>query len=378
MPPHLRLSQVYRRSFVATLGALTAVVLLYALYAVHQVVMMFAIAGLLAYLLAGPIDWLATRYGRRRLFTVLVFIVFMILLLGLFGSFIPIVAGQVSDLIRSAPSIAERLEEHYANLNARYGFASGEMGLPDYLEQLSARLQQGSPDILNRMLEYGRSVLSGTALALTWLLLIPLMTLYLLLDAHRLRLALVKLFSERHQPSVDQALTAVNKTLGSYIYSRVVLAIFVWLTYTVILTLFGVPYALLLGILAFIGEFIPVVGNLIAFVPIVLLVLVTVPESFLWITLILVVLQGLQSYVVQPKVMSDAMDIHPLTVVLAMLVGGTLGGGFGLLLAVPVVAAAKAIYSVLWLRREELLGVDVSVIDLVRRGGVEPTDHEAE
>jgi predicted PurR-regulated permease PerM len=365
--PDLRLTQLYRRSFIAALGVLSAVLLVAALYAIRNIAMMFAVAGLLAYLLAGPIDWLSARFGRRRLFTVLVFIVFVILLLGLFGSFIPIVGGQIADLIKNAPEIVEQLEGRYIDLNKRYGFAEPDTRLSDYLTQLTSQLQENNSETFAKVWGYGRTVLGGAASALTWMFLIPLMTLYLLLDSHRLRRALVMLFAERHQANVDQALTAVNKTLGSYIYSRVVLAGFVWLTYTILLTAFGVPYALLLGILAFIGEFIPVVGNLIAFVPIALLVLVTVPDRFIWIVLIIVVIQGLQNYVVQPKVMSDAMDIHPLTVVLVMLVGGTLAGGMGLLLAVPVAAAIKAITSVLVQRREDLLGVNLGIVDLVRR-----------
>nr|MDQ3022963.1 AI-2E family transporter [bacterium] len=251
----------------------------------------------------------------------------------------------------------------------RYGIGEPEMRLSDYLNQIVTRVKDGSPDLLSKALGYGKTVLSGTATALTWMFIIPLMTLYLLLDAHKLRQQLMSLFNERHQPSVDQALTAINKTLGSYIYSRVVMAMFVWITYTALLLMFEVPYALLLGILAFIGEFIPVVGNLIAFVPIALITLATVPGSFIWITIIVVVIQGIQNYVITPKVMSDSMDIHPLTVVLAMLVGGTLGGGLGLLLAVPVAAAVKAIYTVFHKHREELLGVNLSVVDLVRRQG---------
>lgn len=363
--PRIRLSQMYRYAFVASLGVLTAVALAGALYAARQVVMMFAVSGLLAYLLAGPIDWLSARYGRRRLFTVLVFIVFVILMLSLFSSFIPVVAGQTSDLIQNFPDYVASIEGKFNDFGARYQM--DRVRLSDYLQQLRQHLQGNSPDMLSRILGYGKTFLSGTAVALSWMFLIPLMTLYLLLDGDKLRRQLMTLFVERHQPSVDQALTLVNKTLGSYIYSRVVLALMVWASYTALLLFFGVPYFYLLGILAFIGEFIPVVGNLIAFVPIALVVLATASDKFIWIVLIIVVIQGIQSYVIAPKIMSEAMDIHPLTVVIAMLVGGTLGGGLGLLLAVPVAAAVKAVLTVFNRHREDLLGVNMSVVDLVRR-----------
>jgi predicted PurR-regulated permease PerM len=357
---------MYRYGFTGALGVLTALALAGALYASRQVIMMFAVAGLLAYLLAGPIDWLTARYGRRRLFTGLVFVVFVILMLALFSSFVPVVATQSRDLIQYFPDYVAQLEQRVRDLGARYQLGD-DVRLSDYLQQLQTQVQGNSPDVMSKILGYSKSFLSGTAVALSWMFLIPLMTLYLLLDSDKLRRQLMSLFEERHQPSVDQALTLVNKTLGSYIYSRVVLALMIWISYTMLLLFFNVPYFYLLGILAFIGEFIPVVGNLIAFFPIALVVLATSSENFIWITLIMIVIQGLQSYVIAPKIMSDAMDIHPLTVVIAMLVGGTLGGGLGLLLAVPVAAAVKAVYTVVVRHQEDLLGVNMSVVDLVRR-----------
>jgi len=365
--PQPRLASYYRRGLVAGLGALTAILAVAFLWRTMHVWLMFAVAGLLAYLLAGPIDWLTRHWGRRRLFTVIVFVGFVLLLLGLFSSFIPIVVTQTRELIENAPSYVSQLESRYRDIGARVGIDEPELRLSEYLSQLRQRVESASPDIFNKVLGYGKTVLSGTAVALTWLFLIPLIALYLLLDADRLRKQLMTVFLERHQPSVDQALTAINKTLGSYIYSRVVLALIVWVSYTLLLLFMDVPYSLLLGILAFIGEFIPVVGGLMAFIPIVLIVLITAPAKLIWIVVIIAIIQGLQSYVVAPKIMGEAMDIHPLTVVVAMLVGGTLGGGLGLLLAVPVAAAIKAMYTVFHKHKEELLGVNLGIVDLVRR-----------
>jgi predicted PurR-regulated permease PerM len=106
----------------------------------------------------------------------------------------------------------------------------------------------------------------------------------------------------------------------------------------------GVPYGMLLSVLAFVGEFIPVVGWWIAFVPIVLITMLSDnPYAVVWVISGISLLQLVQNYAIAPKLISDTMDIHPLTVVLAMLIGGALGGGVGLLLAVPVAAAAKAV-----------------------------------
>ncbi|MDQ3024537.1 MAG: AI-2E family transporter, partial [bacterium] len=158
--PRPRLSQLYKQGLFVALGALTSIVLIYAVFLARNVIMMFAVAGLLAYLLAGPIDWLADRFGRRRLFTVLVFIVFVFLMLGLFSSFIPIVASQISGLIENMPGYVAQLEQQLMVLNSRYGIGEPEMRLSDYLNQIVTRVKDGSPDLLSKALGYGKTVLS--------------------------------------------------------------------------------------------------------------------------------------------------------------------------------------------------------------------------
>ena len=130
-------------------------------------------------------------------------VVFVILMLALFSSFIPVVATQSSDLIKNFPDYVAQLEQRFNDLGARYQVGE-QVRLSDYLQQFQQKVQGNSPDVMSKILGYGKSFLSSTAVALSWMFLIPLMTLYLLLDSDRLRRQLMSLFEERHQPSVDQ------------------------------------------------------------------------------------------------------------------------------------------------------------------------------
>jgi len=339
-----RLSQVFWRFFVGAWGVVVVAVLALALYRLRDVMVMFTISGLLAYLLAAPTDWLAKR-SHRPVAVGIVFIFFAVGVLGLFGSFLPILYTQGRDLANKLPellrTIGMAIDQFSADNLAAYNV---DINLDQSIQNVLDQIQRGAPQILNNVFNYTQTILSSTAGILAGMVFVPMMTLYLMLDTVRLRAAFLLTFPEHHREEVDTALSAVSASLSGYIRSRVLLALFIFVTYLILFSILGVPFGILLSVLAFVSEFIPVVGWWIAFVPIVAITLLSDnPYAVIWVIIGITVLQLIQNYVLAPKLISDTMDIHPLTVVLAMLIGGAIGGGIGLLLAVPVAAAGKAV-----------------------------------
>lgn len=366
MAQHEPMTQVFRRYFVAALAVVAVLVFVYALYRLRWVALLFAISGLLSYLLAWPIQRLAQRWSRSiAVWTV--FVAFLVLLMGLFGLILPVVSNQVQDLLTHVPDLLSRLDA--STYEMRWQILPGrELVIADYFTELTDEIDRRIPEIASNIFSYTQSVVSGTAAFLVGILIVPLMTLYLLMDSPRLRVALVGCFAEHWRRDVDKALVAVNRSLGSYIYSRVLLALFVGVTTTLLLLAFGIDYALLLGLFAFAGEFVPVLGPWLAFVPIALVVLATSPISFIWIALIFLLIQLFENYWLAPRWMGGTMDLHPLTVILAMLIGASLAGIAGVLVAVPAAAALKVIFNIFVIRREEP-GIEVPGLDLISGQG---------
>lgn len=357
------MTHVFQRNIVATLAVVTVLVVSYALYQVRVVALLFAISGMLAYFLAWPVEQLS-RKMRHNSAVWIVFLAFFVLLLGLLGSIVPLIFGQVQDLVTRIPDLLSRLESSATQW--RWQFMAGrEFVVSDYLTNMVDGFEQRIPQLLGNALDFTQSFLSGTAAVVAAVLIIPLMTLYLLLDSRRLRQALIGCFSTRWQADVDRALTAVNHSLGSYIYSRVLLALFVGTTTTIVLLILDVDYALLLGLLAFAGEFVPVIGPWLALLPTAVIVLATSPISlFIWVCMLYIAIQVFENYWLAPRWMGNTMDLHPLTVILAMLIGGALGGIAGLFVAVPAAAAVKVIMGIFVFRRGEP-GIDVPQLDLI-------------
>jgi len=366
MAQHEPMTHVFRRFFVAALAVVAVLVLVYTIYRLRWVALLFAIAGLLAYLLAWPIRRLERRWPRpAAVWTV--FVGFIVLLMGLFGLILPVISNQVQDLLTHVPDLLARLDA--STYEMRWQILPGrELVIADYFTEITDEIDRRIPEIASNIFSYTQFVVSGTAAFLAAVLIIPLVTLYLLLDSPRLRLALVGCFAAHWRQDVDKALIALNRSLGSYIYSRVLLALFVGVTTTLTLLAFGIDYALLLGLLAFAGEFVPVLGPWLAFVPIALVVLATVPFSFIWIAIIFLLIQLFENYWLAPRWMGGTMDLHPLTIILAMLIGATLAGIAGVLVAVPAAAALKVIFNIFVFRREEP-GIEVPGLDLISNPG---------
>jgi predicted PurR-regulated permease PerM len=127
---------------------------------------------------------------------------------------------------------------------------------------------------------------------------------------------------------------------------------------TIALFIIGVPFALLLGIFSGLISFIPYLGPMISVFPPVLLALTGDPIDALWVVLAYAGIQTVESYLIQPVVMSRAVSLHPAVVMFALLVMGTLFGFVGVLLAVPLVAALLVLLRELWIERMDQMGAD--------------------
>lgn len=364
MAEHEKSAAVIRRGALLMLGALAVLLLAWCLYLLRNVGLIVALAGFWAYCLAWPAKALS-RWMPYKVAIHLVFYTSFLLILGLLGPIGGVLFKQSNEFIKNIPDMAMNLEQSISGLSIELlpgQTLQIDQSITDALEQL----RQNAPLILNRALRTGQSVLSGTAEVLVALIVIPLMALYMLLDSGRLRRAILELFPSRMRSDVERVMASINRSLGSYIYNRIILALFAGLAILIVMLALGVPFSLILALLAFISEFIPVIGAWIALVPMLLIAVAT--SNSVWVPVILfiafVVIQLLQSYVLTPKLMSESMDMHPLTVVIAMLIGGSIGGFAGLLLAIPAAAVFKVILNVFVFRREEK-GLHVPALDLI-------------
>jgi len=186
-------------------------------------------------------------------------------------------------------------------------------------------------------------VATGVFSSVIRLLFILVLTLYLTIDGERIRrYAIEFLPADRHAQALE--LTArIGNRLGAWARGEALLAAIIGGMTWVGATLIGLPYAGALALLAGIGEVIPTVGPIVAAIPLIAVGLLSSPQQGLLALVLAIIVQQLENNLIVPRVMSQAVELHPVVVLLAILAGGELIGIPGALLAVPVVAALSVI-----------------------------------
>ncbi|HEV8482357.1 MAG TPA: AI-2E family transporter [Blastocatellia bacterium] len=181
---------------------------------------------------------------------------------------------------------------------------------------------------------------------LPWMILVPVLAFFMLKDAALFEQEIVSFMpTERLRKRVHWLLLDVSRTLAAYIRAQLTACLVIWMLVTAGLGVIGVPYALVLGAVAGVLEFVPLVGPLISAIVICGLGLTESWQTAVIAALFLLVLRIVQDYVIYPKIVGHGIKIHPLVVVIAILCGAEIGGLIGIFLAVPVVGLMMVGYN---------------------------------
>ena len=241
------------------------------------------------------------------------------------------------------------------------GYELGADQLNQILNQIEQAVSNNPSTVLRSVSEVG-----STAAEFATGVLITLFTLvFFLMEGERIWLFIVKLFPKQARDAVNGAGRAGWKSLGAYVRVQILVAAIDAVGIGVGAAILGVPLAIPLGVLVFLGSFSPVIGALISGAVAVLLALVALgPVQALIMIGIVLLVQQLESHILQPLIMGKAVSLHPLAVIFAVAGGSMIFGAAGALFAVPVLAVVNSVVRYLaarqWeddpeLRREEFL-----------------------
>jgi predicted PurR-regulated permease PerM len=237
----------------------------------------------------------------------------------------------------------------------------------DRVKQIQGLFESHRDDLLG----YGKafaSRIAAPAQHIWWLILIPILSLFFLKDGREIGSGVIGLGrAPEEKATLRGVVTDVNVMLGSYIRAQLILASLTLVAYTLVLGVLRVPYAVILGPIAGVLEFIPVVGPAVAAVSVLAIAILTGYSHTVWVVLFLGVWRLTQDYVTGPRIMGQSLEISPLAQIFAVLAGGEIAGVVGALISVPVLAILR----ILWRRLSDERGVDAPVTesgDLVRAG----------
>ncbi|MBS4209904.1 AI-2E family transporter [Bacillus sp. FJAT-50079] len=304
------------------------------------------LAGVLYYLTRPAVNLLSKKIPRI-LSIVLIFIAIAGLATGAVFLIGPELQTQFNHLVKNFPKYIRNVQQTVIELSANEWFQRFQN---DYLslEKITEKLEQNAQSMLQNIASTIAGAVGFIANIVMVLALIPFVLFFMLKDGKQAPKFLMKVLPKKHQAEAETILEEMDKSLSSYIQGQLVVSLFVGIFAYIGYLIIGLEYSLVLGLLAMVTNVIPFIGPWIGTIPALIVALLTSPVQAIFVVIVAVVVQQIESNFISPFVMGKALNMHPLTIIFVLLIAGQFGGLVGLLLAVPTYALLKVIVSHLY------------------------------
>ena len=321
----------------AVVASAVGIFIAYAMYLTREALLVIYISGLLA-IGFGPLVHaiehqrtlpLVTRLPRwLAILIVYVVIVGVLTVVGLMV--VPPLVDQAQDLWGRLPDLLDQGQ----SLLMKYGVLSHRITLEE-----AVRRAPGRGDAVGTVATALTRVVAGLLAFVTVLIL----TFYLLVESDSLFSAFARLFPRADRPQVIEASRKISTKISAWLSGQLILAGTIGFTAAVGLYLLGVPYFYVLALVAAIGEMIPVVGPILSAIPAVLVGFTVSVRTGIFVLIFWIVQQQVENHLLVPKVMERQVGVSAVTVIVALLIGGSLLGILGAILAVPTAAMIQVV-----------------------------------
>ncbi len=306
------------------------------LYSLAWVAGLLLVSALIVYILYPLLEYLKRRFHiNHSLATALVFMLFLLFCIFVISLLVPVIYNEVNELAESFPHHLARIQEFLSWLTQQTIALDIEDEVRGFIVSLSDNMHQA----LEYLAEASLVLISGTV----DFVLILFLVFYLLYDFKAVRTQFIDIIPPSRRPLAEELLQILDTNVGTFIRGSLLRCLIVGVVTGIVLSVTGMPYALLLGVLAGIFNFILYIGPYIAAVPAVLLSFSPLTPSPLLVIIIYVAVQLLDGMFLAPVVLGRAVRLKPITVIVAILAGGSLAGLLGMVLAVPVAGTIKGI-----------------------------------
>ncbi len=282
------------------------------------------------------IRWTRRRWRLPRTAAILlVFLAIILLLLAIGALLVTPLVIETQQFIANFPERTTQLQTQLEGLHAKYPWLPDMAGLVQRLPQDLSNVSRFFAPAAGVAFRF----LGGLATVITVLF----MAFYMLVEGPTIRAGFAALFSRRDRAEIEDVLDQIGAKFGGWLRGQLLLGFIIGLGAWLLTSLIGLPYPVLLGIVAGLTELIPMIGPTLGAIPAVFLALFQPPVKILFVIGGYAAIQQLESNIVVPRVMRRAVGMSPLLTILALVIGGKLLGILGALLAIPVAAALQVV-----------------------------------
>lgn len=311
---------------------------------------------ILAYILSPIADFLSTHLRLRRTWAVLIIYLALIAVLIIVPAlFIPSLIDQIENFVEGLPTLIQALNEFYEQPLV---FRDFTLDLADVYEQANNSLE----GVLNSLATQTISILTNVFSAVVWMFFILVTSFYMVRDSATIKRWAEEVTPPAYRADIRQLQARIAASWNAFLRGQLILMIIIGLVVGASMTVIGLPNAWLVGLLFGILEFIPNIGPTIATVPAVLIAYIqgstVLNISNGWFAIVVLainfVIQQLENNYLVPRIMGQSLNLHPIVVLIAAIIGAHIAGVLGILLAAPTVATLRILVDYVYRRLLDL------------------------
>lgn len=308
------------------------------------------ISGFLFYLFNPVIKFLMKvkikKFGISRTGAVAILFLFLaIVLVALVGYLIPRLMTQLGQLVTNIPGYAKAVTDSstdtFNHLNNYAWFK--EIDFNSYLKQFENSMGTYFQSIATNLTNSIGSMIGVATTVTIVALTVPVMLFYMLKDGHKLVPTLKKLVPEKHGDELVELLGRMGDTISAYIGGQAIECLFVGVFTAIGYSIIGMPYILLLGVMAGLANVIPYIGPYIGIFPALIIAVTQSTQMIVFVIIVVLIVQQIDGNFVYPNVIGKSLNIHPLTIIVLLLVAGNIAGLPGMILGIPLYAVIKVV-----------------------------------
>ncbi|MEO3944925.1 AI-2E family transporter [Gorillibacterium sp. CAU 1737] len=304
----------------------------------------FMLAGFFYYTFRPIVNYMTGRNLNRSAailllyFVITGFLTVMILLVW------PLLRTQVQNLMNNLPQMIHGFQTQLNELQESRLFNYIDSSGSDWTQNLTKYLDSGVTYVTN----YLSNSLSAFTNLLFVLSTVPFILYYMLKESKKLPKSVLKVTPRSYRRDVKKALVDMDSALSGYIVGRVIITSLLALMMYIGFLIIGLPYSLLLAVVSLFFNLIPYIGQFLGAVPCLIVGFIDSPTTAIWVLVVILVAQQIEGNLLAPHIYGKRLDVHPLTTVVLVLVGGDLLGIVGILAALPIYLVVKIVVVLLY------------------------------
>ncbi|GAA0784696.1 AI-2E family transporter [Marinobacterium sediminicola] len=297
---------------------------------------------ILAFLMQGAVDWLQRRGAGHLLAVISVFLVFIGFVSAFLLFVLPIVWQQLVNLFTEAPRMVSEVQAQLLVLPQRYPELISEAQIRDLFAAAASELSRLGQWVLT----FSLNSITGIVTVLIYVVLVPILVFFFLKDGRKLVAGWTAFLPEKRQ-MMTRVWHEMDEQIANYVRGKAIEILIVGAVSYVTFIFFGINYAALLAIMVGLSVVIPYIGATLVTLPVMLIALFQWGWSseFMYVMIAYGIIQALDGNVLVPLLFSEAVNLHPVSIIVAVLVFGSFWGFWGVFFAIPLATLVKAIVS---------------------------------